>query len=74
MFLLSFLFIEGGYIYDYGPFPVYAFNPGVWYWVDHAYTVIAISCSIIILVRMWLTEAPAFLRQAGIVLAGSIGA
>ncbi len=65
------LFIAGGEVDDTGIFPVFLFNPGIWYWVHQIYAVTAILVSLILIFRMWLTSVKVFRKQSGIVLSGA---
>jgi PAS domain S-box-containing protein len=65
------LFISGGFLDSEGPFPVYTFNRGAFYWVHQVYSLIVIMLAILMLFRMWLTSAPAFRSQVAVVLIGS---
>ncbi|MDP8237347.1 MAG: histidine kinase N-terminal 7TM domain-containing protein [Candidatus Erginobacter occultus] len=55
-----------------GPFPVFAFSPGPWYWVWQGFVLLAVASGAAIFYRMWCRAAPAYRKQAGIVLAGSL--
>ncbi len=55
-----------------GPFPVFAFSPGPWYWVWQGFVLLAVASGAAIFYRMWRRSAPAYRKQAGIVLAGSL--
>ncbi len=65
-------FIRSGYVDTTGAFPVYVFTPGPWYWVYQLFTITASLFGIILLFRMYINSAPAFRRQVGIILAGSV--
>jgi PAS domain S-box-containing protein len=54
-----------------GSFPVLAITPGPWYRICQVYSAIALFAGIVLLVRMYIFSAPAFRKQAGIILAGS---
>ncbi|TVR74818.1 MAG: PAS domain S-box protein [Marinilabiliales bacterium] len=75
-FLLAFthgyhdLFITGGEIDHSALFPVFVFQPGIWYWVHQGYALTAIITSILLMARMWFLSAPAFRKQVSIVLLG----
>jgi PAS domain S-box-containing protein len=65
-------FITGGHIDATEAFPVFIFLPGTWYWVHQVYSVTAFIAGIILLSRMYIFAAPAFRRQIGFILAGSV--
>ncbi len=77
-FLLAFthgyhdLFITGGEIDYSGLFPVFVFQPGIWYWVHQGYALTAIITAILLMVKMWISSAPAFRKQVSIVLLGTL--
>ncbi len=55
-----------------GPFPVFAFSPGPWYWIWQGFTFLSIAAGAFLFFLMWRRSAPAYRRQAGTVLAGSL--
>jgi PAS domain S-box-containing protein len=65
-------FIREWGVDETGPFPLAVFEPGTWYWVYQVFTSAAILAGIVLIFRMYLTSAPAFRRQVGIVLAGAL--
>jgi len=66
------IFISGGEIEAGELFPVFIFTPAPWYWVHQSYSIISITLSIILFIRMWFNVTRAFRGQVGIVLAGSL--
>jgi PAS domain S-box-containing protein len=66
------IFIREWYVDTTGTFPVIIFDPGTWYWVYQAFTLTAILSGVILIFRMYMTSAPAFRRQVGVILAGSV--
>ncbi len=71
-FNLHAIFITEGHIDTTGPFPVFVFRPGPWYWVYQIYTAFSILSGIILFFRMYISSPPAFQKQLGIILAGSV--
>jgi PAS domain S-box-containing protein len=65
------LFISEGFLNSEGPFPVYSFTRGPFYWIHQVYSLFAILTAILMLLRMWLASAPAFRNQISVVLIGS---
>ncbi len=65
-------FITEGYIEHHGVFPVFIFSPGPGYWLHTGYTLVAITYSVLLLVKMLLVTAAPFRKQVVIVLAGTI--
>jgi len=55
-----------------GPFPVFAFRPGPWYWVWQLVILLAITAGVALFFRVWRRAALAFRKQAGVVLLGSL--
>lgn len=65
------LFITDAYIDDQGLFPVFSFEPGIWYWVQQVYTIVAVIGSLILFFIMWINSTSAFRIQVGLILLGS---
>ncbi len=65
-------YLRAGWLDLSGPFPVFAFIPGPWYWVWQGFVLLAVASGAAIFYRMRRRAAPAYRKQAGIVLAGSL--
>ncbi|WP_256623510.1 histidine kinase N-terminal 7TM domain-containing protein [Methanolobus chelungpuianus] len=66
------LFHKNFYIANEGLFPVAVYEPGIWFWVQNAYTITCIVLGVNLLFGMLLGASPALRKQVSIVLLGSI--
>lgn len=55
-----------------GPFPVFSFQAGFWYWVQQGYSIVTIIFSSMLFLRMWLGSVQAFRKQTGLILLASL--
>lgn len=55
-----------------GPFPLFSFIKGPWYWVHVAYINFSVLFGNILFFRIWRRSAPSYRRQAALMLAGSM--
>ncbi|WP_342306482.1 histidine kinase N-terminal 7TM domain-containing protein [Methanolobus sp. ZRKC5] len=53
-------------------FPILAFEPGTWYWIQQFYTILCISFSIVLLLNMRTEVMPAFRKQVSVVMLGTL--
>jgi len=65
------LFHKSFHIANEGLFPVAVYEPGIWFWVHNAYTIICVILGISLLFGMLLGTSPALRKQVSIVLLGS---
>ncbi|MDN5311017.1 MAG: two-component system, sensor histidine kinase and response regulator [Methanolobus sp.] len=66
------LFHKSFHIANEGLFPVAVYEPGIWFWVHNAYTIICVILGISLLFSMLLGTSPALRKQVFIVLLGSL--
>ncbi|MDK2834699.1 MAG: two-component system, sensor histidine kinase and response regulator [Methanolobus sp.] len=66
------LFHKSFHIANEGLFPVAVYEPGIWFWVHNAYTIICVILGISLLFGMLLGTSPALRKQVSIVLLGSL--
>ncbi|MDW7738946.1 MAG: diguanylate cyclase [Bacillota bacterium] len=55
-----------------GPFPVIAFERGLWYWVQSMYAIFAILFSNILFAIMWVSSNAVYRKQIAVMLIGSL--
>ncbi len=55
-----------------GPFPVFFFERGPWYWVNSIYMGLAVIASNILLLVTWFNTHPLYRKQINVVLVGSL--
>ncbi|MDY0387614.1 MAG: histidine kinase N-terminal 7TM domain-containing protein [Methanolobus sp.] len=65
------LFHKNYYINYDGLFPVFAYEPGMWYWVYFSYAILCIIISLVFLFGMLQGTLPFFRKQIIIVIVGS---
>lgn len=64
------LFLKEAHFDTTGVFPSLAFKAGVWYWVQQSYSILAITLSFILFLRMYIFSAAAFRKQILFILIG----
>lgn len=66
-----YLFYSSYFLIVEGPFPVFHFVPGPWYWFYQLYMNTLLLLGMIMLMIRWLQLAGAFRRQIGIIILGA---
>lgn len=66
-----YLFYSSYFLFVEGPFPVFHFVPGPWYWFYQLYMNTLLLVGMVMLMIRWLQLAGTFRRQIGIIILGA---